>query len=69
MVYLLMTWVLVIMITVNFGRAGGMTGTVPGFISQEECKRAGETVRVALEGRLRDVEYVCVVQTKSNGTK
>lgn len=63
-----MTWVLIIMVTVTFGRGGGMIGAVQGFVSQDECKRAGETTRVAFEGKLKDVEYVCVVQTKSNGT-
>lgn len=60
-----MTWVLIIMVTINFGRGGGLTGTVPGFISQEECRRAGETIKVGLGGTLKDVQYVCVVQTKN----
>lgn len=62
-----MNWVLILMVTVNFGRGGGMIGAVPGFINQEECKRAGETTRVALESKLKDIQYVCVVQTKANG--
>lgn len=64
-----MTWVLIIMVTVGaFGRGGGMIGSVPGFISQDECKRAGETIKIGLGGALKDFEYVCVVQTKPNGT-
>lgn len=66
-----MTWVLILMVTVNFGRGGGMVGAVPGFISQEECKRAGETIKVGLggigRGTMKDMQYVCVVQTKANG--
>lgn len=62
-----MTWVLIIMVTINFGRGGGMVGSVPGFISQDECKRAGETVKVGLGSTLKDFAYVCVVQTKTNG--
>lgn len=60
-----MTWVLIVMVTINFGRGGGMIGSVPGFISQDECKRAGETIKVGLGSTLKDFEYVCVVQTKN----
>lgn len=63
-----MTWVLIVMVTINFGRGGGMIGGVPGFVSQDECKRAGETIKVALGSTLKDVQYVCVVQSKPNGT-
>lgn len=60
-----MTWVLVIMVTVGaFGRGGGMIGAIPGFKDQAECKRAGETIKVALGETLKDVQYVCVVQTQ-----
>lgn len=60
----MISWVLIILITVGaLGRGGGMVGAVPGFRDQAECKRAGETAKVALGGTLRDVQYVCVVQS------
>lgn len=47
-----------------------MVGAVPGFADQAECKRAGETVKVGLGGMLKEMQYVCVVQTRpSNGAK
>lgn len=63
----MISWVLIVLVTVGaFGRGGGMIGAVPGFRDQAECKRAGETTKVALGSALREVDYVCVVQ--SDGT-
>lgn len=60
----MVTWVLVIFMTIGaMGRSGGMIGTIDGFRDQDECRRAGETVRVAFEGSLKEVRFVCVVQT------
>lgn len=60
----MITWVLIVLVTVGaLGRGGGMIGAVPGFKDQAECKRAGETVKVGLESTLREVQYVCVVQS------
>lgn len=46
-----------------------MIGAVEGFRDQAECRRAGETIKVGLGGTLKDVEYVCVVQTVQSEVK
>lgn len=66
----MMAWTLVLLISVGaFGRGGATVGVVPGFLDQDECRRAGETMKVALSGVVQDVRYVCVVQTRTNGEK
>lgn len=61
----MVTWTLVIVVMVGIsGRSGVGVGSVPGFADQPECQRAGETVKMVVGGNLREVRYICVVQTK-----
>lgn len=60
------TFILILFFHVGFmgDTDSNATTTVPGFTSQAECEQAGKDAGYLVKGTKKNLEYVCVTQTK-----
>lgn len=58
-----MTWILILVAytSMNF-RAGIALTNVPGFVSEAQCKAAGDAASRLVRASVKELSYVCVQQ-------